>query len=259
MISTIKYYSRMVGIRNLPAAVKGKITKMPELLEIKRPDIKFPFFLRVPSSDVGIFEKIFISQEYDFDVKKTPRFIIDAGANIGLASIYFSNKFPDAKIIAIEPEESNLKILKKNIAPYDNIILVCGALWYENTRVNLVDPGLGKCGFMTQTQEGVEEEYGEFVNKVQGMTVDSIMKERGIDHIDILKIDIEGAEREIFRDSSSWIGKVDALIIELHERMKLGCNRSFYNGSNGFDDEWLQGENVFLTRNRGCCLTKRCT
>jgi hypothetical protein len=84
------------------------------------------------------------------------------------------------------------------------------------------------------------------------MTVDTIMREHGIDHIDVLKVDIEGAEREVFRDPSSWIDKVDTLIVELHERLKLGCNRSFYNGTNGFDDEWVQGENVYLTRSGGC-------
>lgn len=255
MIGNIKYYLRAVGVRGLVSAIKGKITKTPTLLQINRPDIKSPFFLRVPSSDVPTFDQIFIRQEYDFDVKRTPRTIVDAGANIGLASIYFSNKFPDAKIIAIEPEESNLEVLRRNIAPYGNIISVCGALWHENTRIDLVDPGLGKWGFMTQAQDGVEERYGEIVHEVQGMTVDTIMKEQGIDHIDILKIDIEGAEREVFRDPSSWIGKVDALIVELHERMKPGCNRSFYSGSNGFDNEWLQGESVYLTRS-GSCLTK---
>jgi len=249
----IKYYCRVVGVRGLVSAIKGKITKMPTLLQINRPDIKFPFFLRVPSSDVPTFEQIFIMREYDFDVKRTPRTIVDAGANIGLASIYFSNKFPNSKIIAIEPEESNFVILKRNIAPYGNIIPVCGALWHENARINLVDPDPGwqKWGFMTQAQDGVEKRYGEIVHEVQGMTVDTIMKEQGIEHIDIMKIDIEGAEREVFRDPFSWIGKVDALIVELHEHMKSGCNRTFYIGSNGFDDEWLQGENVYLTRSGG--------
>lgn len=255
----IKHYLRTVGIRGLVyAIIKGGITKTPALLQMNRPDIKFPFYLRVPSSDVSTFDQIFIKQEYDFNVKKAPKTIVDAGANIGLASIYFSNKFPDAKIIAIEPEESNLEVLRKNIAPYKNIIPVCGALWHENTKIDLVDPGLGKWGFMAQKQDDVAENYGDIVHEVQGMTIDAIMKSQGIDHIDILKIDIEGAEREIFRCSSSWIGKIDALIIELHERLKSGCNRSFYNGTNGFDNEWLQGENVYLTRNSGC-LTRRCT
>jgi hypothetical protein len=78
------------------------------------------------------------------------------------------------------------------------------------------------------------------------------MRELRIEHIDILKIDIEGAEREVLRDPSAWIGNVDTLIVELHERLKLGCNRSFYNATNGFDDEWIQGENVYVTRSGGC-------
>ena len=96
------------------------------------------------------------------------------------------------------------------------------------------------------------------MHQVQGMTVDTIMKEHGIDHIDIIKIDIEGAEREVFRDPSLWLEKVDALIVELHEHMKPGCNRSFRNVSKAFTDEWLQGEKVYLTRSGGC-LTRRCT
>jgi hypothetical protein len=108
---------------------------------------------------------------------------------------------------------------------------------------------------MTQAQDDVKQRYGEILHEVRGMTVDTIMKEEGIEHIDILKIDIEGAEREVFGDTSSWIGKVDALIIELHDRMKPGCSRSFYEGSKGFDNKWLRGENVYLTR-RGSCLTR---
>jgi len=114
-----------------------------------------------------------------------------------------------------------------------------------------VDPALGKWAFRTQARDD-EESFGEIIHEVQGMTVDTIMREQGIDHIDVLKIDIEGSEREVFRDPSSWIDKVDTLIVELHERLKLGCNRSFYNGTNGFDDEWVRGENVYLTRSGGC-------
>lgn len=61
----------------------------------------------------------------------------------------------------------------------------------------------------------------------------------------------------MFSDTSSWIEKVDSIIIELHERMKAGCNRSFYCGSNGFNSEWEQGENVYLSRKN--CLMKRST
>jgi FkbM family methyltransferase len=259
----IKYYRHVVGIRGLVCAMKGKLrearipwttktTKKPTLLEMNRPDIKFPFYLRVPSSDVPTFEQIFIDKEYNFDVKSPPKTIVDAGANIGLASIYFTNKFPNSNIIAVEPEESNFEILKTNVAPYDNIIPIRAALWHENKEITLVDPDAGKWGFMTQERDNIEESFGEILQEVQGVTVDTIMKEHRIEHIDILKIDIEGAEREVLRDPSSWLGKVDALIVELHERMKPGCELSFYNATKGFDDVWVQGENVYVTRSEGC-------
>lgn len=256
MTNNIKYYLRTFGISGLVSAIRGKITKTPILLQINRTDIKFPFFLRVPSSDVPIFDQIFIKQEYDFDFKIAPRIIVDAGANIGLASIYFANKFPKAKIIAIEPEGSNLNTLRINTTAYTNIIPIHKALWNENTVINLIDLGFGKSGFVTQAKNNTKEKHGKIVHEVQGITIDAMMEEQKIDHIDILKIDIEGAEREVFKNSSSWITKVDTLIVELHEFMKPGCIRSFYRGSNGFDDEWSQGENVYLTRNRNCLIRK---
>jgi FkbM family methyltransferase len=254
-LRTVRRYGRVAGIRGLVSAAKGKIARRPTLLKMDRPGIRFPFFVRLPSTDVPAFEQIFIKQEYDFAVARSPRVIVDAGANIGLASIYFSNKFPDARIIAIEPEGSNFDLLERNVAPYDHITPIRGALWHENTSINLVDPALGKWAFRTQARDD-EESLGEIVHEVRGMTVDAIMREQGIDHIDVLKIDIEGAEREVFQDPSAWIGKVDTLIVELHERLKLGCNRSFYNGTNGFDDEWVQGENVYLTRREGCVVRR---
>jgi hypothetical protein len=87
------------------------------------------------------------------------------------------------------------------------------------------------------------------------MTIDKIMKNYSLSKIDILKVDIEGAEKEVFSDTLSWIEKVDSIIIELHERMKKGCNRTFYYGTNGFDNEWKQGENIYLAK--GNCLIRR--
>jgi len=257
-VERIEYYLRTVGVRGLISATRAKITGTSTELQMTRPEIKFPFYLRIPSSDIRTYLQIFIRQEYDFDVKRSPKIIIDAGANIGLASIYFSNKFPNAEIFAIEPEANNFEILKKNVAQYGNIIPINGALWNENKEIDLVDPGYGNWGFMTQEDNIKEESLGEKCHRINGMTVDGLMEKYGIQFIDILKMDIEGAEREVFLDPSRWIGKVDAMIIELHERFKSGCNQSVYNAANDFDDEWRQGQNLFLARSKGC-LTRRST
>ena len=96
----------------------------------------------------------------------------------------------------------------------------------------------------------IKKTVGKFSHTVKAMTLGKIIADYQLSKIDILKIDIEGAEKEVFEDTSSWIGKVGALIIELHEHVKSGCNRSFYNGSNGFDNEWKQGENVYLVKGK---------
>ena len=255
---SMKKYHRIGGLRGLASAFRGEITRQPVLLPIRWPGVKHPLTLRFPSSDIAVFHQIFIKKEYEFDVTRTPATIVDAGANIGLASIYFANKFPDAKIIAVEPEASNLEILKTNIAPYGNIFAVNGALWHENAKTALIDSGVGKWGFITQARDDDRVVAGgKVVCEVQGLTMDAIMKTCGIERIDVLKIDIEGAEREVFKDPSAWIGKVDALIIELHEHLKPGCNRSFYCGTIGFDREWMQLGSVYAERSVGC-MVPRC-
>jgi FkbM family methyltransferase len=240
-------YLNTVGIGGLLSAVTSKVSRSAVLFQVKRSDCKHPFLLRIRSSDVPTYGQVFVNQEYKFSAAVQPQVIIDAGANIGLASIYFANRFPEAKIIAIEPEASNFALLKRNVAPYSRIVPVQAALWHRNEEIDLVDPGLGKWGFMTEAK-GAENLSAPTCHAVTAMTVDKIMSDHNLTKVDILKIDIEGAEREVFSDTSSWIDKVNSMIIELHERMKAGCNRSFYCGSNGFDEECQQGENVFLSR-----------
>ena len=75
---------------------------------------------------------------------------MDAGANIGLASILFANRFPQAKIFAIEPEHDNFNLLADNVCTYDNIVPLHAALWGENATIHLTDPGDGAWGFRDQ-------------------------------------------------------------------------------------------------------------
>lgn len=252
MIQNILMYLRIVGLVGLLRAIYAKLMKSTAFFEMRVQGFRHPFLLRLPSSDVSCYEQVFIDKEYDFSVERQPEVIVDAGANIGLASIYFANRYPEARIIAIEPEKDNFELLRKNVTPYPNITPVQAALWNRNEEINMLDPGLGEWGFMAEERESGNEPPVNARHSVSAMTVDGIMKDHRLEKIDILKVDIEGAEKEVFSDTSSWIDMVDSLIVELHERMKAGCNRSFYCGTEGFEHEWTQGENVYLTR--GKCI-----
>ena len=241
-------YIKAVGLRGLLYALWGKMTSSLVTIKINTTECKHPILVRVPSSDVPTYRHILKLSEYDFSVETAPKIIIDAGANIGLASVFFANRFPSATIIAIEPEQSNFKILTSNVAPYPNIIPLQAALWHKNEVINLVDPGLGKWGFMTLASVPKHDNSSALCHSVEAISMEKILHDFNIDKVDILKIDIEGAEMEVFQDSSPWIEKINSIIIELHEHMKPGCNRSFYCGSTGFENEWKQGENIYLSR-----------
>jgi len=252
-VTKLKKYHHTLGMQGLLTALMAKALKKQIELRVESPGIQFPFHLRIPSSDEAAYKKVFIYSECDVAVKTPPKTIIDAGANTGLVSIYYANQFPDAKIVAIEPEKSNFKILKRNTGSYENIHTVQAALWHENTEIDLVDPGLGKWGFMTMAGNRADTEQ-KTRHSVQALTVDEIIKMFSLGTIDIFKMDIEGAEREVFQTSSSWIQGVEAMIVELHEHLKPGCNRSFYNATNDFAHEWTDGENIFLSKKTSCLV-----
>lgn len=248
MLDSARYYLQVVGWSGLVCATRAEVSRDTVLCEIRRSDVRQSFYLRIPSSDVPTYDKVFLQREYDFRLGAQPAVIVDAGANIGLASIYFASKYPAAKIIAIEPEASNFQLLQRNVAPYATIVPVQAALWDHNGEIDLVDPGLGKWGFTAKEEAPDGWPPSGFCHKVTAITVDGLMDLYELERIDVLKIDIEGAEKEVFADTSAWIERVDTLIVELHERNKPGCNRSFYHGTDGFAREWQQGENVVLTR-----------
>jgi FkbM family methyltransferase len=255
MMQRIKLHLRTVGLTGLLCAIGAKVTNSMVRFTVDREDCRHPLRLRLHSSDVQAYDQVFVGQEYDFVVEAQPKVIVDAGANIGLASIYFANRYPTARIIALEPEQSNFELLKDNVRAYPQVIPVQAALWNNNDEINLIDPGLGKWGFMTETKDAAQDRAVNTCHTVAALTIDRIMKDYDLAKIDILKIDIEGAEKEVFSDTSAWIGRVDAIVIELHDRMKPGCSDSFYSGAVGFDHHWFQGENVFLSR--GNCVARR--
>lgn len=202
-----------------------------------------PLIIRKNTSDWKAFKQIFISRDYDFPIDIDPKLIIDGGANVGYASLFFADKFPKAEIFAVEPEESNFEVLKKNTARFSQIKPIKAGLWHKNAYIKVLDVGQSKWGFM------IEESSPDGCD-VQTITIDQILKQSKYDEIGILKLDIEGAEKELFSENyDSWLGKVNVLIIELHDRFKEGCGAAFYSAIKKYDFKRAQrGENIILFR-----------
>jgi len=91
-----------------------------------------PFYIRKATTDVNVFRCIFVNKEFELPVKVNPKFIIDAGAYSGLSTIYFAHKYPDAKVVAIEPERSNYNTLIKNTEKLTQVSRLNAGLWSKD-------------------------------------------------------------------------------------------------------------------------------
>lgn len=190
-------------------------------------DNKYNITLRKnPSSDVLVYNHVFgnpkeyetVCNIYKENFKSDNLFIIDAGANVGYASLYFSNQFANYKIISIEPEPSNFNILTKNISDNklnNNILPYKKALWHCITTLELFTDNKKEWGF------SVNEITNNNANKTETITINEILKVENKEVINILKVDIEGAEYEIFLHDdryTNFILKTQLLAIEIHDR-----------------------------------------
>lgn len=177
-------------------------------------------YLRDNLADRKNFIHIFIKKEYEINLDINPEVIIDAGAYIGLSTIFFANLYSNAKIISIEPEKSNFEILKLNTEQLKNVTILNNAIWNKDGILNVVDVGLDKWGFI------VDERENRFNNSqvIEGITINYLIKTFSLNKIDLLKIDIEGSEKELFSFGyEEWIPHVNCIIIEFHDRIKPGC------------------------------------
>jgi FkbM family methyltransferase len=237
----LKWYYEVCGSRGLSAVASFRLCGRPRELGIVPLQSNHPVFLRIDTSDFCAYRDVLIfkSKSYDPGIPGfSPNTIVDAGAHIGMASILFALKYPTAKIIAIEPEPSNFAALVRNTAPYKAITPIQAALWREDGEVTLGPSNAHPKGAFQIAENGR--------HRVRAITMDTLMRETGIASIDFLKMDIEGAEVEVF-ESCPWIGKVRVIAIELHDRLRPGCSSVVKRGAKDLHcDE--QGEVTFFDR-----------
>jgi FkbM family methyltransferase len=215
------------------------------LVAVRLPGSKDSIQLRRHTSDIAAFEQVFIDGEYALPLGDgSPRVIVDAGANVGCASVYFARRFPRASIFAFEPESSNFTVLERNGKRYSNIRAIRGAIWNCDTELEIQNPSDDKWAFR------VQEPSAKGTSTVPAFSMPAVMKMTGIDRIDILKVDIEGAEKELFDESSKeWIDRVGVIIIELHDWIRPGCSDALSNATRELRWERSRsGENTVLSR-----------
>jgi FkbM family methyltransferase len=156
-------------------------------------------------------ENVYRIHEYQF---KDNAVFVDVGANIGSVSLYVDsfNKLRDdtkkIKVYAVEPEPHNLVLLKENIKnnPTENIIVVANAIWHESKNVSITNKGGNSSIVNGNTTESTS---------VLAITIKDLIDLYDIKEIDVMKVDIEGAEFDLIINTPSEIlGKIRYLVLE---------------------------------------------
>jgi FkbM family methyltransferase len=154
-------------------------------------------------------EEVFKDQVYKFNSKKKDPLIIDAGANIGLSVAYFKQLFPQARIVAFEPDHKIFDLLQQNVSAlgYQQVELRNTAAWIEDTDLTFFSEG----SLAGSTEVSFIDTASKYTVKAERLKNYLTSQE-----IDFLKMDIEGAENTVFFDLESELPRVKHLFLEYH-------------------------------------------
>lgn len=203
-------------------------------------ETRHPIAIRPGTADQRVFDEVFLAREYDIDAAATT-VILDAGAHIGLATVFFAERFRDAAVIAIEPEANNFEVLCRNVSAYPRVRPMHAGLWSRSSWLRIENPEAATWSFRVLESDRPTD--------LRAVSILDVMQLHGVDHIDILKMDIEGAELEVLTHSAEWLGRVGNLMIELHDRYRPGCTAALQAALSDYDYERSEHGNTVILRN----------
>ena len=166
--------------------------------------------------------------------------IVDAGANIGAATAWFRWQFPDAVIVAVEPDPENAALLRENMRSYSRAIVQEAAIGSGRGFVDLIESDKS-WGIQTQRAE----------SGCPMMTIDDAVALVENGKLFIAKIDIEGFESDLFDDNVGWLDNCKVVYIEPHDWMLPGraTSRAFQSAVANRDFEiFINGENLIYVK-----------
>lgn len=190
---------------------------------------KEKLLVRAGQSDAFLFFNIFVNEEYE--CKGQYELILDLGANVGYAAVYFAHHYPDAIIKSYEPDEENARIAKLNTVGYPNIEVINKGIWWRQANLRVVDAETASWALEFEEAQG---------GGVEAVSIDSLLDGQ---RSTMVKMDIEGAEREIFSNDSRFFDMAKCLQVEIHD-----CWTEFFVWASNqeFTKVSLSGENIVV-------------
>jgi FkbM family methyltransferase len=215
------------------------------LVKAVLPYYTHPVYFTNGPHDFATFCEVSLQQAYANELTDA-RFIIDGGGNIGLTAAYFASRYPQAIVATVEPDSNNFALLTKNTTAYPLIKPLQGGIWNKTAHLQVVDSGAGNNAYT------VTELVAPAPGSIPAFDIPAIMALHNQLTVDIVKLDIEGAEKQVFANGfDRWLPHTRLLIVELHDRMVPGCSKALFAAIIQYNFRLeLRGENLFFYNER---------
>jgi FkbM family methyltransferase len=248
---SLRTYAQVLGVRGslqwLLFRARRKFQVFPaEVLTIHPRLLLHPMQIRGgSSSDIDVFEQVIMGMEYQPLNDLQPLFILDLGANIGLSSAWFLSRFPKATVLAVEPDPNNHDLCCHNLSRYgQRARVLLGAAWSKRTKLALSrSSGDGR-----EWASRVHDTRSHATDvQVDAWDIGSLIELSNAKVIDLLKVDIERAETEVFANGhDKWLPFVRNICIELHDGQ---CAEVFFAALRNYEYQRLDSGELTICRN----------
>jgi FkbM family methyltransferase len=216
------------------------------------------FVVRRNSSDIAVFEQIILNEEYKEIVSILKEFhisrltVIDAGSNIGLTTIYLKRFFPDAEFVCVEPLSKNRRVFEKTISANSlaDISIEKRGLWSK-------DCFLKERSFRDNKEWSfsLEETDKKDEGSIEAVSVGTLMNKFKLDRVGFFKMDVEGAEKNIFLEDANiggWLPNIKVIAIEIHD--EFDCRAAIEEKLKSFNFELRNSGELTIGINRSLQL-----
>jgi FkbM family methyltransferase len=171
-----------------------------------------PLWVRPGTTDLEVLWDTFVRQYHLPPAEAPPpRLILDLGANVGYTAAHLAALHPRARVLAVELDQANAELARRNLAAFgDRCQVLHAAVWSREGKV--VYQGDEEWGYRVAVAPGGPAGRGE----AAAVTMEGLLRSLGGERVGYLKMDVEGAEAELFRTGADWLSRVDSLRVELH-------------------------------------------
>jgi len=246
----VLWRARLAIAQNFLPICKLLIAKSTNATSAKTIEFKCfgePLFLRPDLVDLKVFLSC-MSGEFDV-ITMNPddvETVVDLGGFIGISARVFADKYPKAKIFVVEPDPDNFDLLKQNVDAFPQIQPINGAICGKPQKLTFFKRSSGNWGTSIKSSE---DAIASNSFEVQGYDMRQLSDIMGFDRIDLLKVDIEGAEADVFAQPSDILNETKVVLIELHDYLDPQASKVFSDFARDRTNVASGGEKILSTIN----------